>query len=233
MKFFQLAAQWPTHVKHFPVGIFGYTKPVWPRPPSTPPPPDSPLHLLQRIRGKANGPPAVIVFLWKSYWLTQPRVQTHKFHVVNWMFFVFFLMLMLGVVVVFLHTTKKEQVLFCKICATASEVFWGLFDNLPHFDNGSCVCTLFLLTFYYFCEILHLLLLYRQWRSVMVMCSGVCEIVWDRVCVCCWKLEYCCESRWNPSLLTQCSVFLLVPLLFSKRSIFIERNGKFCLPRCF
>lgn len=28
VKFFQLAAQWPTHVKHFPVGIFGYTKPV-------------------------------------------------------------------------------------------------------------------------------------------------------------------------------------------------------------
>ncbi|MBN3310119.1 PACS1 protein, partial [Amia calva] len=28
VKFFQLAAQWPTHVKHFPVGIFGYTKPI-------------------------------------------------------------------------------------------------------------------------------------------------------------------------------------------------------------
>ena len=28
VKFFQLAAQWPTHVKHFPVGVFGYTKPV-------------------------------------------------------------------------------------------------------------------------------------------------------------------------------------------------------------
>uniref|UniRef100_A0A8D2LAJ0 Phosphofurin acidic cluster sorting protein 2 n=1 Tax=Varanus komodoensis TaxID=61221 RepID=A0A8D2LAJ0_VARKO len=28
VKFFQLAAQWPTHVKHFPVGIFGYTKGV-------------------------------------------------------------------------------------------------------------------------------------------------------------------------------------------------------------
>ncbi|XP_039593659.1 phosphofurin acidic cluster sorting protein 1-like [Polypterus senegalus] len=26
VKFFQLAAQWPTHVKHFPVGIFGYNK---------------------------------------------------------------------------------------------------------------------------------------------------------------------------------------------------------------
>lgn len=37
VKFFQLAAQWPTHVKHFPVGIFGYTKPVWPWPPSTKP----------------------------------------------------------------------------------------------------------------------------------------------------------------------------------------------------
>ncbi|KAG5278425.1 hypothetical protein AALO_G00098860 [Alosa alosa] len=28
VKFFQLAAQWPTHVKHFPVGVFGYTKPI-------------------------------------------------------------------------------------------------------------------------------------------------------------------------------------------------------------
>ncbi|XP_059838518.1 phosphofurin acidic cluster sorting protein 1 isoform X1 [Hypanus sabinus] len=26
VKFFQLAAQWPTHVKYFPVGIFGYSK---------------------------------------------------------------------------------------------------------------------------------------------------------------------------------------------------------------
>ncbi|XP_035379202.1 phosphofurin acidic cluster sorting protein 2 isoform X2 [Electrophorus electricus] len=28
VKFFQLASQWPTHVKYFPVGIFGYTKPM-------------------------------------------------------------------------------------------------------------------------------------------------------------------------------------------------------------
>ncbi|XP_077670325.1 phosphofurin acidic cluster sorting protein 2-like isoform X1 [Eretmochelys imbricata] len=28
VKFFQLAAQWPTHVKHLPVGIFGYSKSV-------------------------------------------------------------------------------------------------------------------------------------------------------------------------------------------------------------
>lgn len=28
VKFFQLAAQWPTHVKHFPVGVFGYSKPM-------------------------------------------------------------------------------------------------------------------------------------------------------------------------------------------------------------
>uniref|UniRef100_A0A8C6WYN6 Phosphofurin acidic cluster sorting protein 1 n=1 Tax=Neogobius melanostomus TaxID=47308 RepID=A0A8C6WYN6_9GOBI len=27
VKFFQLAAQWPTHVKYLPVGLFGYTKP--------------------------------------------------------------------------------------------------------------------------------------------------------------------------------------------------------------
>ncbi|MBN3326536.1 PACS1 protein, partial [Atractosteus spatula] len=28
VKFFQLAAQWPTHVKYFPVGLFGYSKPA-------------------------------------------------------------------------------------------------------------------------------------------------------------------------------------------------------------
>lgn len=28
VKFFQLAAQWPTHVKYLPVGLFGYTKPT-------------------------------------------------------------------------------------------------------------------------------------------------------------------------------------------------------------
>lgn len=28
VKFFQLAAQWPTHVKYLPVGIFGYSKGV-------------------------------------------------------------------------------------------------------------------------------------------------------------------------------------------------------------
>lgn len=28
VKFFQLAAQWPTHVKYLPVGIFGYSKSV-------------------------------------------------------------------------------------------------------------------------------------------------------------------------------------------------------------
>ncbi|TDH15589.1 hypothetical protein EPR50_G00010370 [Perca flavescens] len=27
VKFFQLSAQWPTHVKHFPVGLFGYSRP--------------------------------------------------------------------------------------------------------------------------------------------------------------------------------------------------------------
>ena len=26
VKFFQLAAQWPTHVKYLPVGLFGYNK---------------------------------------------------------------------------------------------------------------------------------------------------------------------------------------------------------------
>ncbi len=78
---------------------------------------------LQRIRGNANGPPAVIVFLWKSYWLTT-MCSIHNFHVVNLMFLT---LMLLGVVVVF-YTLQKEQVLFCKICATASEVFWGFWQ---------------------------------------------------------------------------------------------------------
>lgn len=62
VKFFQLAAQWPTHVKHFPVGIFGYTKPVWPWTPSTNhhqtlPALVSPRGEEQRIWGKAKQPP--------------------------------------------------------------------------------------------------------------------------------------------------------------------------------
>lgn len=52
-----------------------------------------------------------------------------------------------------------------------------------------------------------------QWRA--------CVRPFDSVLVFrCWKLEYCCESRWNPSLWTQCSVFLLVPLLFWQKSVF-------------
>lgn len=77
----------------------------------------------------------------------------HKLHVVNLMF-----LMLLGGDVVFLHTTKNNFVRFVLRPRRLFEVF----DKLPHFDNGSCVCTLFLLTFYYyFCEILHLLLLYR------------------------------------------------------------------------
>lgn len=34
------------------------------------------------------------------------------------------------------------------------------------------------------------MLLYRQWRSVAVTCSGVCASVWGRACVCRWKLEF-------------------------------------------
>lgn len=162
---------------------------------------------LQRIRGKKKT--AVIVFLWKSCWLTS-TCSIHKMFMLSiWCFWCCWVLLL------FFTHYKKNKYYFVRFVLPPRRYF-EVFDNLPHFDNGSCVCTLFLLTFYYFCEILHLLLLYRQWRSVMVMCSGVCEIVWDRVCVCCWKLEYCCESRWNPSLLTQCSVFLLVPLLSEK-----------------
>lgn len=105
VKFFQLAAQWPTHVKHFPVGIFGYTKPVWPRPPST----TRLCAALVSPRGyreldeKPTGR-AVIVFLWKSYWLT----TTCSIHTILILSIWCFLML-LGVVVVFLHTTERTS----------------------------------------------------------------------------------------------------------------------------
>lgn len=165
---------------------------------------------LQRIREEASGPPAVIVFLWKSYWLTTVfNTQTSCCQVDV------FDVDVVGCCCCFFTHYRKNKYYFVRFVLPPRRYF-EVFDNLPHFDNGSCVCTLFLLTFYYFCEILHLLLLYRQRRSVVVMCSGVCEVVWDCVCVCCWKLEYCCESRWISSLLTQCSVFLLVPLLSEK-----------------
>lgn len=56
---------------------------------------------------KPRPPPAVIVFLWKSYWLTT-ICSTYKFHVVNLMFLMLLLMGVV-VVVVFLHTTKEKR----------------------------------------------------------------------------------------------------------------------------
>lgn len=76
---------------------------------------------LQRIRGKANRLPAVIVFLWKSYWLTT-KCSIHKFHVVNLMF-----LMLLGVVVVFFTHYKKNKYYFVRFVLPPwryFEVFW-------------------------------------------------------------------------------------------------------------
>lgn len=74
--------------------------------------------------------PAVIVFLWKSDWLTNHMFLTpiscrwvDVFDVTGccycccWFFFGFFFTLQ-----------KEKKVLFCKICATTSEVFWGIWQ---------------------------------------------------------------------------------------------------------
>lgn len=79
------------------------------------------------------------------------HISCRLFDVVGWYYCFCF---------VFPHTTKKNKYYFVRFVLPPQKYF-EVFDKLPHFNNGSCVCTLFLLTFYYFCEILHLLLLYR------------------------------------------------------------------------
>lgn len=164
--------------------------------------------------------------------------STYKFHVVSLMFL---MLLLLGVVdvvvvVVFLHTTnkpKKEQVLFCKICATASEVFWGIW-TICHISIMAAVFALcFVNIFYYFCEILHLLLLYRQWRSVAVTCSGVCASVWGRACVWCWKLEFLLWiSMETFPALHSAPVFLCVHLRCFSKTCSKGAVVLFCLVHC-
>lgn len=120
-----------------------------------------------------------------------------------------------------LQTNKqKEQVLFCKICATALEVFWGVW-TICHISIMAAVFALCFVNIflYYFCEILHLLLLYRQWRSVAVTCSGVCASVRGRACVLCWELEFCCELTMEnfPALHSNpCPLNASVYVFFSK-----------------
>lgn len=199
------------------------------------PPTQLPQHSLPENREVGGGgisptpSPAVIAFLWKPYWLTA-MCSTYKLHVVNLMFM---MLLLLGVVVVVvgvffvvvffytLQTNKqKEQVLFCKICATALEVFWGVW-TICHISIMAAVFALCFVNIflYYFCEILHLLLLYRQWRSVAVTCSGVCASVRGRACVLCWELEFCCELTMEnfPALHSNpCPLNASVYVFFSK-----------------
>lgn len=64
--------------------------------------------------GNTSEAPAVIAFLWKSY--SQITCSLHRFHVVELMF------VMSGVVVVVVFVFYTLKVLFCKNCATTSEV---------------------------------------------------------------------------------------------------------------
>lgn len=66
-------------------------------------------------------------------------------------------------------------------------------ERLPHFD----IAAVFALSVQMLLFLWNptLLLFYRRRKSVVVLCSGVYEIVFW----CCWK--YCCEFRWNPFLL--------------------------------
>lgn len=60
---------------------------------------------LQRIRGKTNRPQAVIVFLWKSYWLTT-MCSIHKISCCQ---FDVFDVDVVGCCCFFLHTTKRTS----------------------------------------------------------------------------------------------------------------------------
>lgn len=107
VKFFQLAAQWPTHVKHFPVGIFGYTKPVWPRPPPESLGSTRLSERLQKIRRKTD----ILLVPPGSNSFPVEILLTHRLTRSRQNFMLMFLML-LDVAVVFfsfLHTTKQNK----------------------------------------------------------------------------------------------------------------------------
>ena len=134
--------------------------PPWP--PSAQPP-DSPPHLSQpeapedsrksQPAPSSNSFPVEILMTPNHVFNTQ--ISCCLFDVVGW-YYCFFCF------VLFFFSThyKKNKYYFVRFVLPPRKYF-EVFDKLPHFSNGSCVCTLFLLTFYYFCEILHLLLLYR------------------------------------------------------------------------
>src|SRR4029434_2828981 len=49
VKFFQLAAQWSSHVKHFPLAIFGHSKGPDPNPPPHSPSESGPCAFLHHV----------------------------------------------------------------------------------------------------------------------------------------------------------------------------------------
>lgn len=76
----------------------------------------------------ASEAPAVIVFLWKSNWLTNHMFLTPiSCHWVD-VFDVAGCCYCCCFVFVFFTLQKEKKVLFCKICATTSEVFWGIWQ---------------------------------------------------------------------------------------------------------
>lgn len=100
---------------------------------------------FRRLEGKhASEAPAVIVFLWKSNWLTNHMFLTPiSCHWVDVFWCCRVLLLLLFCFCFFFHTTKRQKKYYFVRFALPPLRYFEEFDNLPHFDNGSCVCTLF------------------------------------------------------------------------------------------
>lgn len=134
------------------------------------------------------------------------------------------LLLLLFCFCFFFHTTKRKKKYYFVRFALPPLRYFEEFDNLPHFDNGSCVCTLF-------SE--HFIISVKSYIYCYSIVNGG---VWQWRAVECVRLfEMCVVGRWTIavnldgiSLLTQCS--LLPVSLYFLQTVHVERHlGSLCL----
>lgn len=176
------------------------------RPPEHPP--DSELALVW-TRGWEEPPPhpGSNSFPVEILLTHKPHVPYTDFMLLSWCF-----SMSLGVVICccfcFLHTTKrkKKKYYFVRIVLPPRRYFEE-FDKLPHFDNGSCVCTLF--SEHFIISVKSYIYCYSidnggvwQWRAVE------CVRLFEMFVVGSWSVAVNLDGI---SLLTQ---FLLVSLYF-------------------